>query len=918
MLQDILREYQKASYDFRQYACIDDPLKGLFDEWLDYYRMKWAIAKVLQPVSILEVGVRYGYSARAFLDAAPTARYVGLDADLPAFGGHPGALAWAARSLKNFNIELLQENTQNLVRLPGDCYDLVHIDGQQDGDGTFHDLNLALNQGRYILIDGYFWTRENFLASNEWLWLNKMAIEWTAIIPGYAGEMLIKTNIQPLIAPSSMINIYYRYTDQYYLNDCRGYAEWQRTKDKTLNDQRLGVVANVAKSLTRLIRVVDLGAGCGELSYHLAKAGAEVTAIDYSRDSVALIEQTFVGDEEARQRVTVVCDSVTNPLVYSGYYNVAVASDIIEHLAPCELENLYELVSQHLEPNGVLVVHTSPNLWNYRYEHPRQQKLAKQAGCWLPKVRRTYFERLMHINEQSPRVLKKQLARHFPYVYLWFAAPNDPSGSLLRRYGISDMRRATSLFAVASRQSLDVGAIRSALSMEVLSTEQADKISLRVTEAPSLMEMGKRYSVRISLFNDSNRLLSSRQPHPFHLSYHWEDAVTGAIVVFDGLRSPLLPPCPPGCLQDYELKIDAPESPGSYFLKIVPVQEMVRWHEAANTDKFLVEVINNVFGHHSSLNVDVYRKHLFNKGLSRPIMLICETVNLCNNECIICAYSSMDRKKKNMNMALFRKVLNDYTDMGGGAFSLTPVVGDVLLDRHLVERLRLLKDYDRIRPISVTTNLVALDRFDNDELLFILDAFDKIHISVYGLNAEDYLLLAKKDNYGKLTNALQRIAKTGYLKKIVIGFRLLRTHTDDEIFQWIHSHLGQDIPFSQTRQYSNWGMLDTSKSLPFDASWLAAERHKEPCLIPLSAMQVFSNGMISFCPCDDFENDKDLCLGDVNNQSLSEIYNSEKSRQLWSFENEPDFCKKCSFYQPLSSLNEKQWMFDNPLGFIGG
>jgi SAM-dependent methyltransferase len=594
MLQDILREYQKASYDFRQYACIDDPLKGLFDEWLDYYRMKWAIAKVLQPVSILEVGVRYGYSARAFLDAAPTARYVGLDADLPAFGGHPGALAWAARSLENFNVELLQENTQNLVRLPGDCYDLVHIDGQQDGDGTFHDLNLAVSQGRHILIDGYFWTRENFIATNEWFWLNKMAIEWIVTIPGYAGEMLVKIRHESNFFIDQAIDsqpLSECYTDRYYLQDCGGYTHWHQSKGKVLDDQRLRVVADVAKSLTHPVRVIDLGAGRGELSYHLVKAGAEVTAIDYSKDSVALIEQTFVGDEEARQRVTVVCDSVTNPLVYSGYYNVAVASDIIEHLAPCELENLYELVSRHLESNGVLVVHTSPNLWNYRYEHPRQQKRAKQAGCWLPKVRRTYFERLMHINEQSPRVLKKQLARHFPHVYLWFAAPNDPGGSLLRRYGISDMRRATSLFAVASRQSIDVGAIRSAFSMEPLSTEQAGKISLRVTEAPSLMEAGKRYSVKISLFNDSNRLLSSRQPHPFHLSYHWEDAVTGAIVVFDGLRSPLLPPCPPDCLQDYELKIDAPENPGSYFLKIVPVQEMIRWHEAANKSKFLLEVI---------------------------------------------------------------------------------------------------------------------------------------------------------------------------------------------------------------------------------------------------------------------------------------------------------------------------------------
>ena len=200
----------------------------------------------------------------------------------------------------------------------------------------------------------------------------------------------------------------------------------------------------------------------------------------------------------------------------------------------------------------------------------------------------------MHINEQSPRVLKKQLMRHFPYVYLWFSAPNDPSGSLFMRYSISDMRRATSLFAVASSCPIDVSVIKSALGMGPIPTDQIDKISLRVIEAPSLMKIGGRYNVKISLCNDSNQLLFSRQPNPFHLSYHWEDAVTGAIVVFDGLRSPLLSPCPPDCHQDYKVRIDAPENPGSYFLKITPVQEMVRWHEDANADKLLVEVIINV------------------------------------------------------------------------------------------------------------------------------------------------------------------------------------------------------------------------------------------------------------------------------------------------------------------------------------
>src|ERR1039458_4621811 len=56
--------------------------------------------------------------------------------------------------------EFLIADSQKMSSFPGGSYDLIHIDGQQDGKGTLHDLDLALGQGRYILVDGYFWTRE--------------------------------------------------------------------------------------------------------------------------------------------------------------------------------------------------------------------------------------------------------------------------------------------------------------------------------------------------------------------------------------------------------------------------------------------------------------------------------------------------------------------------------------------------------------------------------------------------------------------------------------------------------------------------------------------------------------------------------------------------------------------------------------
>ena len=68
MIEQILDCWRRSNYDFRKTANPNDPLRHLFNEWVDYYKLKRAIASVIQPASILEIGVRYGYAAMAFLD----------------------------------------------------------------------------------------------------------------------------------------------------------------------------------------------------------------------------------------------------------------------------------------------------------------------------------------------------------------------------------------------------------------------------------------------------------------------------------------------------------------------------------------------------------------------------------------------------------------------------------------------------------------------------------------------------------------------------------------------------------------------------------------------------------------------------------------------------------------------------------
>lgn len=198
MLTDIFKYRMQCEFDVSVHGYEHDPMLDCMEEWKPQYRIKWAIAKALMPSSILEIGVRYGYSAFAFLDACPSSEYLGIDNDSDSSGGVSGSLRWAQLKLKQYeNARAVKNDTQTMTGLPGETWDLIHVDGQQDGAGTIHDLNLAVEQAHWILIDGYWWTPTNFKAINEWLWKNKGALDFHIVINDTTskyGDVLIKVS----------------------------------------------------------------------------------------------------------------------------------------------------------------------------------------------------------------------------------------------------------------------------------------------------------------------------------------------------------------------------------------------------------------------------------------------------------------------------------------------------------------------------------------------------------------------------------------------------------------------------------------------------------------------------------------------------------------------------------------------------
>ena len=140
----------------------DHKSRQRYSKYVDYYAVKHALAKEFNPSRILEIGVRAGYSALAFLSACPDATYTGFDAENGKHGGQGGPWTpWAVKLLQDYHVTIWADiDTQKLANIPTmhGTFDFIHIDGDHTTKGVLHDMTLCwpvLNKGGVMIVDDY-------------------------------------------------------------------------------------------------------------------------------------------------------------------------------------------------------------------------------------------------------------------------------------------------------------------------------------------------------------------------------------------------------------------------------------------------------------------------------------------------------------------------------------------------------------------------------------------------------------------------------------------------------------------------------------------------------------------------------------------------------------------------------------------
>lgn len=301
-------------------------------------------------------------------------------------------------------------------------------------------------------------------------------------------------------------------------------------------------------------------------------------------------------------------------------------------------------------------------------------------------------------------------------------------------------------------------------------------------------------------------------------------------------------------------------------------------------------------------------------------VLFVDPTGLCNLGCKFCAYPKL-QSGYTMELDFFKQIINQATNMGFENFFITPMLGDVFMDKTIFEKLEFLESHKDVKSFSFYTNFVLAKNINK---IFSFPKLKDFEVSVYGLNEQDFEKVTTKSSkqFKLFENNIQILTNLVRENKIFCNLHFsIRTIVDEQIYKlgkkekvsYILNKYNSKVSknLSYLRDYSRISVATLTDT------WLGVVKQKDvedlgleiskagpmrgPCNLLFGAIQIRYDGTVHACT---RSVGNKLIIGDLTKQKLSDILSTSNPKYYNLIQNQlknkfSEVCKGCAHYRSI-------------------
>ena len=278
----------------------------------------------------------------------------------------------------------------------------------------------------------------------------------------------------------------------------------------------------------------------------------------------------------------------------------------------------------------------------------------------------------------------------------------------------------------------------------------------------------------------------------------------------------------------------------------------------------------------------------------KPLGIQLEVTNNCNLRCPTCANKTMTRKRGFMSMELFKKAIDQSTELGVKQLGMY-TRGEPLLHPKIFEMLEYITIGDL--KVNLSTNGLALTKEMTKKIVF--SGLFKMLFSVDGYTKDVYEKHRVGSDFQKVLDNIKYFKKfRDFNKKIPQPLIIIRGMVTKYTQGKSKEYIDFWGPYADAiTQYVVQNEAGQAKEVIDFAvgKQIINPKLRDPCPLLFTNLLVNWDGKVTCC-CVDFN--EDLIVGDLNKESLLDIWNGEKMKHFRKLHIEKRFdemplCGKC-------------------------